>query len=138
MPVWLQVALPIFTALLGGSVVFGFGRLNKAMDRRQEQKDAETAKAEVEQSRRPAFSIEHMSGVLYRLVNTGNAEATGVRFTGDEEDLQLVGDRPEGIALGLHAGHEFYIASVEELPQPTRILVMCDQFETPTAVRVSR
>lgn len=70
MPVWLQVTLPFVTLVLG----FILGRVNKALDRRLERRNAERASA-------PRFVIERMSGELYRLVNEGEMTATAVRST---------------------------------------------------------
>src|SRR4051812_12765899 len=58
---------------LGGTAVLAFivGRLSKRLDRRQERKDAKAKLA-------PAFELEHVSGQAFRLVNVGDADATGV------------------------------------------------------------
>ncbi|MDX3192107.1 hypothetical protein PV458_27165 [Streptomyces sp. MN03-5084-2B] len=136
MPVWLQITLPIITALLGGGVGFGFGRLGKALDRRQDQKDAEAARARAEETRRPAFAVEHVRGALYRLVNIGDADATRVRFSDRDESYAQIQYRPERISLGIGAAHEFGILTAEEMPLPGRVMVMCDQFDKPVPARV--
>jgi hypothetical protein len=138
MPAWLQIALPIFTALLGGGVGFGFGRLGKAMDRRQERKDADDAEAKAAQLRKPVFAVEHISGALYRLVNVGEADATRVHFSDRDESYAQIGGRPERIALGVHAAHEFNISVTDQLSFPARLLVMCDQFDEPAPVHIPR
>jgi hypothetical protein len=129
MPTWLQITLPILTALLGGTVGFGFGRLGKVMDRRQERKEAEAAKA-------PDFMITHVDGVLYRLINDGDVDASGVRFDLSGVPDYQVREAPEGVRIPIRDGHEFSIMSADELPLPSRLLVVCDQLSEPVAVRV--
>jgi hypothetical protein len=136
MPVWLQITLPIVTALLGGGVGFGFGRLGKALDRRQDRKDEEVASVRPEQMRRPAFAIEHVNGALYRLVNIGDADATGVHFSDRDESYAQIQYRPERISLGIGAAHEFGVLTAEEMRLPGRVMVMCDQPDGPVAARV--
>lgn len=136
MPVWLQITLPIVTALLGGGVGFGFGRLGKALDRRQDRKDAEVTRVQAEQARRPAFAVEHVSGALYRLVNIGEADATRVHFSDRDESYAQIQYRPERISLGIGAAHEFGILTAEAMPLPGRVMVMCDQFDEPESARV--
>ena len=70
MPLWSQIALSIVTAFFGGGVGFGFGRLGRALDRRQDRRDSEAAKL-------PDFVFVRDAGG-YRLVNTGGAAATNV------------------------------------------------------------
>ncbi|UKD58589.1 hypothetical protein L3Q65_18300 [Amycolatopsis sp. FU40] len=136
MPGWLQIILPIVTALLGGGVGFGFGRLGKALDRRQDRKDAEAARVLAEQMRRPAFAVEHVKGTLYRLVNVGDADATRVHFSDRDESYAQIQYRPERVTLGIGAAHEFGILTTDALPLPGRVLVMCDQFDEPVPARV--
>ncbi len=131
MPVWLQIALPIFTALLGGGVGFAFGRLGKALDRRQERRDAQELQENAEKERKPRFDVQHISGVLYRLVNIGELDASGVHFDDKDESYAQIGGRPERIHLGIKASHEFNICVTDQLPMPSRILVICDQFDKP-------
>lgn len=132
MPVWLQVVLPLFTAVLG----FGFGRLSKVLDRRQERKDAQELLAKAEKNRKPRFLVDHVRGELYRLVNVGDLGASGVHFDDKDESLAQISGRPERIQLGIKASHEFYICLTDQLPMPSRLLVACDQLDEPEPVSI--
>ncbi|MEU7785587.1 hypothetical protein [Amycolatopsis sp. NPDC049159] len=136
MPVWLQVTLPIFTAFLGGSVGFGFGRLNSALDRRQGRREIEAARRKADRERLPAFKVEHVSNALYRIVNVGDKDATAVHFSDRDESYAQIQSRPERIRLDIGSAYEFGIATADALPLPGRLLVMCDEFDEPKPVRV--
>ncbi|WP_410596500.1 hypothetical protein [Amycolatopsis sp. lyj-23] len=127
MPVWLQIVLPVFTAVLG----FGLGRLSKALDRRQERKDEQALQAKAEEARKPRFVVEHVRGELYRLVNVGERDASGVYFDDKDESFTQIGGRPERIQLGVRAAHEFNICVTDQFQMPSRVLIICDQFDEP-------
>ncbi|MDQ0377932.1 hypothetical protein [Amycolatopsis thermophila] len=125
MSAWLEAAK------IGGPAIITFflGRLSTRLDRRREAKQAEAAK-------RPEFAIHRVDGDLYRLLNVGEMDATGVRFDLAGVEPDQVREGPDGIDLPIRDGHEFYIITAEELPAPSRLLVICDQLDAPGPVAV--
>ena len=114
MPVWMQVVLPIFTALLAGSTGLWFARLGKTLDRRRERLEAEAA-AEAKRARwlaekLPRFvltryakgmSFEIVKG--YSLENMSRYPATGISVTFADYPREKVKGLPdEPFTLGVN------------------------------------
>lgn len=108
-PLWLQVAIPAATLVSG----FGLGRLSKRLDRRQETRDIEAARA-------PHFVLRHHAGTTYRLTNDGDAAADEVRV--DPDGYPLTRDLPEGITLRPDESHVITIFRAQ-IPDPTHFYV---------------
>jgi hypothetical protein len=136
----MQVALPIFTALLGGGAGFGFVRLDKALDRRRERLDAEAAAqaaAERERAfrlarRLPGLNVLIVSGGGFRLENLGKKAATGIYVTFNgypREEVKGLPDEP--FALGAHEGVDFRLPGIGELPDAPQMWVMCAEYAEP-------
>ncbi|TKG57950.1 hypothetical protein [Prauserella endophytica] len=119
MPVWLQIVLPIVTAGVG----FGLGRLGGALDRRRERRDTEAARA-------PVFEFTWVGGHRYRVMNVGDASASGIRLHFDDErfEAQNVVDMPDPVpALQPGESFTFMMVGTMGLPLPHQIRLFCDE-----------
>lgn len=114
---------------IGVTAVIAFlaGRVSKRLDRRLDRKDAEAKRA-------PAFELEHVSGQRFRLVNTGDADATGVTLDLAGHAEGLTRDVPRGIDLPAGAGHSMILGATGSTRRPDQYSVSCDQLPNPVPV----
>ncbi|MFJ8815451.1 hypothetical protein [Amycolatopsis thermoflava] len=131
MPLWLQISLPIFTALLGGSVGFAFGRVNKALDRRIERKEEEAARA-------PAFDLTSVSGSKYRLTNIGDARATSITLDLGDGNRVITRDLPDSFDLVPRQSITFLLMGSWSTGSVDQVMVCCDELADPYPVVVPR
>jgi hypothetical protein len=124
---WFDLIKVGVTAVLA----FGAGRLSKRLDRRQERKDAEAGLA-------PAFVLEHESGRRFRLVNIGDADATGVTLDLGDHPKGLTRDVPQGIVLTAGAGQSVMLGETAQSRLPSQLWVRCDQLAAPVPVVARR
>lgn len=98
-------------------VAFLLGRVSRRLDRRQDRKDAEAKRA-------PDFELKPVGGVRFRLVNTGDADATGVtlNLAGHPEDLAR--DVPRRIDLAEGEGHSLQLRSSFSTRLPDQLWVV--------------
>jgi hypothetical protein len=136
----MQVALPIFTALLGGAAGFGFVRLDKALDRRHERLDADAVArdaAERERAARlarrlPGLTVGMLSGGGFRLGNASMKAATGISVTFNgypREEVKGLPDEP--FALGAGETVDFRLPGIGELPDAPQMWVKCAEYAEP-------
>ncbi|WP_460403563.1 hypothetical protein [Actinophytocola sediminis] len=122
----------MFTALLGSGLTLAVQRINKRLDRKQEQKDA----AEAEAARRPSFAIHRGENAIFYLVNKGDADATGIRLDLNGYPDGFLRYIPDGIDLPVNEEHKFMILKVWNAPQLSHFFVSCDQLNNPSKVYV--
>ncbi|WP_372659884.1 hypothetical protein [Amycolatopsis kentuckyensis] len=127
----MQITLPIFTAVIGGFLGLSFGRLNKALDRRQERKDADAKRA-------PDFQITPELSRQLRLTNVGTYDATGVVVDLGDFPKGFVRDLPNGIDLAKGASVTFLVMGTMGVKPPDDALVSCDQLASPRPVALPR
>ncbi|MEV4144200.1 hypothetical protein AB0J40_11055 [Amycolatopsis sp. NPDC049691] len=144
MPLWLQIALPIFTALLGGAAALGFTRLGKALDRRRERLDtrkaAEAARtgwlAAKAASRLPSFSCRQLQKG-FRLENLSRNPATGISVTFAGYPREKVKGLPdEPFDLAPYETVDFRLPGTKDLLELPQMWVMCREYAEPVAIGI--
>lgn len=118
----LKVGLP---AVLG----FFAGRLSKRLDRRQERKDEDSAKA-------PEFALTHEKGSRFRLTNTGSAPATNVTLDLGDHPVGLTRDVPVKADLAKDGSTTFIIGSNFGQRRPHQCMVTCDELASPVPLAI--
>lgn len=149
-PLWIQVALPIFTALLGGAAGFGFSRLDKNLDRQREWLDAQAAAkaaadaakaaadaaAEAARARElaekiPRFSIQR-SRTGYQLENLSPNPATDISLAFDDYPREKVKGLPnKPFSLGPMDWVVFRTPTSNKSSQPPRVWIRCAEIAEP-------
>lgn len=128
---WLQIALPIFTAMAGAAGGFAFGRIGSAMDRRREQREAEAARA-------PQFSLTWYNGDTYRVTNGGDMAASNIRidFGNERFEAQNVVGMPDSPTLDSGESFTFLMLATLGIPMPAQARVYCDELPSGQPVAV--
>jgi hypothetical protein len=144
-PVWLQVVLPLVTAMMGGGVGFGFGRLGKALDRRMERLAAEAvaeAAAEAERAREleeklPRFIVVE-SGKEFVLQNFSRNPATDILVAFNDYPRKKAKGLPaEPFALGPMDWVRFRLPISKKFPEPpSHVWVKCAEIAESIPIRL--
>jgi hypothetical protein len=145
----MQVALPMLTAILGGGVGFGFGRLNRFLDDRKARREAkasaraaETAVKDAAEAKKkaaglPNFRVHWDGEDRFRLQNINKRKATGitVAFKGVDR-MQVNGLRDEPFTLEGGAWVAFGVPGVYEMDEIPEMWVMCHEYTEPARVLI--